>query len=151
MAFDGANITYLTPSFFPLVNYDPYGTLGISSQEPSVAMTTRQIFISAKGLLNSTNNPAAGPDTSDNTDVFTVISHPAAVSPQPTITFTHVGNNGIIAWPVDAGMFTLQKTDLLKPIAWGDVTPQPAVTTVGSNYQMTVPVNSGTRYLRLAR
>ena len=81
MAFDGTNVTYLTRSFFPFVNHDRVGDLTIETDEPSVAMTTRQIFVSAKGVVNSTNNPAGGGDTAPNTSLYTVITHP---DPQPT-------------------------------------------------------------------
>jgi len=80
MSFNGASISYLTPTFFPFVNYDRDGSLGLLTDSASVAMTTRQICISAAGIINSTNNPAAGPDTSPLTDVYTVISHPAPVA-----------------------------------------------------------------------
>jgi len=78
MKFDGTNITYLTHSFFPFVNYenDPNNVKGLQTLEPSVAMTTRQICIAAKGTVNSTNNPTAGPDTADLTTLYTVINHP---------------------------------------------------------------------------
>src|SRR5439155_16826614 len=76
MSYDGTNITYLTHSFFPFVNYDPDGGLGLTTVTPSVAMTTRQICIAAKGTINSTNNPAGGPNTATETTLYTVINHP---------------------------------------------------------------------------
>src|SRR5207249_2992923 len=115
MAFDGTNVTYLTHSFFPFVNHDGDGSLGISTLEPSVAMTTRQIFISAKGVVNSTNNPSAGGDTVvGNTDVYTVINHP---DPQPTpggetlmiTSITPIGQAVTITWTGGTGPYLLQK------------------------------------------
>jgi len=76
MKFDGANVTYLTHSFFPFVNFDPDGSSGLTTVTPSVAMTTRQICIAAKGTINTTNNPAGGPNTAAETTLYTVISHP---------------------------------------------------------------------------
>src|SRR5205814_4240876 len=76
MQFDGSNITYLTHSFFPFVNYDPDGSLGLTTVTPNVAMTTRQICIAAKGTINSTNIPAGGANTAAETTLYTVISHP---------------------------------------------------------------------------
>src|ERR1051326_3415696 len=42
MKFDGANVTFLTHSFFPFVNYDRDGTQGLITSNPNVAMTSRQ-------------------------------------------------------------------------------------------------------------
>jgi hypothetical protein len=79
----GTNITFLTSSFFPFVNYDKDGTHGITTSAPSVAMTTRAICIAAKGTVNSANNPNNGADTAPETTLYTVINNPAAQSSAP--------------------------------------------------------------------
>jgi hypothetical protein len=73
--FDGAAKTFapLTKSFFPFVNN---AATGIRTLRPSVAMTTKQILVAGKGEINSANNPSAGPNTSAQTTIYTVVSHP---------------------------------------------------------------------------
>jgi hypothetical protein len=155
MQFDGTKVTYLTRSFFPFVNYDPNGSLGLTTQTPGLAMTPRQICISCKGVVNSTNNPAAGPDTPANINLYTVIGHPAPVPPpRPQITVTRLGSNTVLSWSADAGLFTLQFTPMMSPAAWADVSPQPAIVPSLGNpyvYTMTVPIGTGDIYFRLAR
>lgn len=153
LKFDGTNVTYLTASFFPFINHDEVGINGFETVEPSVAMTTREICISAKGTINSTNNPTGGADTWPQTDLYTVISHPAPVStPRPNITITDSGGNATISWNADDGLFTLQKTSTLSPAAWSDVSPQPAIVPAAGNLNtMTVAIGSGNLFFRLAR
>jgi hypothetical protein len=154
MAFDGTHITYLTPSFFPFVNHenDTNNILGLESFHVSVAMTPREICIAAKGRINSTNNPAAGPDSTPQTVVYTVISHPAPVAaPRPEMMVTRLESSAVISWDADAGLFTLQSTPSVLPAAWSDVIPQPGIEKVENRYQMTVPIGGTSLYLRLVR
>ncbi len=99
--FDGRKVQPLTPSFLAFVNSDnrdtvrKYGVQGFFTDTPTVTMTTEAICISAKGWINSTNNPAGGPDTfslggslpfnwgapqsnTGLTDFYTVIGMPAS-------------------------------------------------------------------------
>jgi hypothetical protein len=83
LKWNGANVSYLTPTFFPFLNSDNRDTVAIQgfaegfvTARPSVAMTEDYICIAAKGLLNSTNNPLATPDTAAATTVYTVITAP---------------------------------------------------------------------------
>ena len=169
MQFDGTNVNYLTPSFFPFVNNDPVGTntvAGLLTQTPGLAMTTRQICISAKGVVNSTNNPAGGPDTppDDNgatvggIDFYTIINQPAPVAaPRPQMTLVYGSPNSTISWVADAGLFLLQSSSTpAVPASWTDVSPQPAIARVGpgnatDQYQMTVPTSAAPNYYRLVR
>ena len=159
MKFDGTNVSYLTPSFFPFINADSTnnlvtnGMMGFKTINPSVAMTTEAICIAAKANVNSTNNPAGGPDAGIDTTVYTVISHPAPVAPpRPRMTITLSGNNVLIAWDADAGLFKLQQAPSMPPAVWSDVSPQPAIVPATDNkYSMTVPAGTGSRFFRLAR
>ena len=74
--FDGANVLWLTPSFYPFVNSenDPNNVLGYLTSYPSVAMTTNCICIAASGTVNSLNNNTVAPDTYPQTTLYTVIS-----------------------------------------------------------------------------
>jgi len=75
--FDAATKTVkpLTPSFLPFVNTSPVG--GIRSVGMSVAMTTKQILVAAKGEINLQNKPDQGADSTKEINFYTVISHPA--------------------------------------------------------------------------
>jgi hypothetical protein len=155
MAFDGASITYLTPSFFPFANHesDTNALLGLETFHPAVAMTTREICLAAKGRINSTNNPAAGPDTAPQTGVYTVITHPAPMAaPQPAMMVARAGNSIAISWDAEAGLFTLQSRPTVSPALWSKVTPQPTLARAGALYQMTVAIGGDhSLYYRLAR
>jgi len=149
LSFDGANFSYLTPTFFPWVNHDSdvNNVLGFTALDPTVAMTPRQICIAANGTINNTNKAAAGPDTQPQQTVYTVISHPAPVAaPQPSVTISRSGSNVTISWPADAGLFTVQKaTSLSGTIAWSDVTTGNVAPPVN------VALASGATFFRLVR
>lgn len=147
MKFDGTNVTFLTPSFFPFVNHDEAGNLGITTVTPGLAMTTKQICISAKGTINSTNNPASGPDTPGNCNLYTVITHPAPVELRPTLTITRSGSDVILSWADPVGLgWTLQKTSpTLQPASWSTVAN---VVQVGSMYYSTNAIGANA-YFRL--
>jgi hypothetical protein len=76
--FDGTNVTWLTPSFFPFVNSenDPGNVQGFITVNPSVAMTTQYICIAAKGTVNVLNDPTGGPNSAAETALYTVLSTP---------------------------------------------------------------------------
>ncbi len=83
LAFDEETLefSYLTPSFFPFVNFDdgavvPPTATKIRTFRPTVAMTTREILIAAKGEINSENDPTLGADTPTETNFYTVFAHP---------------------------------------------------------------------------
>jgi hypothetical protein len=151
--FDGTNVTWLTPEFFPFVNHDSdtNNMMGIETSVcPYVMMTTKQICIATKIWGNSTNNPSTGADTyswdcrgpsglcyptpnltdsggNDRTFVYTVFTHPAPVDPpKPTITFRTSGSTATLSYPADAGLFRLQSSTSLVPGSFTDVSPQPA-------------------------
>jgi hypothetical protein len=154
LKFDGTSVDYLTATFFPFVNSDTLSSLtvlGYNMLNPAVAMTTRQICFAAFGTMNSTNNPAGGPDVVNPVNVYTVINHPFAVT-APSMAVNHSGNNVIISWDANAGLFTLQSSPGLAPTAWADVSPQPAASgPVAGLYSMSVPIGSGKAFFRLAR
>ncbi|MCC6232155.1 MAG: hypothetical protein IT580_05895, partial [Verrucomicrobiales bacterium] len=90
LALDGATktVTPLTGSFLPFVNQAPVG--GIRSVGMSVAMTTKQILIAAKGEINLENKPDQGANSPRELNFYTVVSHP---SPKDDPT-TPVGGGG---------------------------------------------------------
>jgi len=152
MQFDGRNVSVLTPSFFPFISADntnnvaANGVLGFVTANPTVAMTTEAICFGAKATINSTNNPAGGPDSGLETDVYTVTSHPVPVAaPRPEITLTQSGNDLLLSWPVDAGLFTVQSRNSLLFGNWANVTTQNVPPPVP------MPVGSSPVFFRLVR
>lgn len=75
LAFNGDDnsFEYLTPTFLTFVNS---GDTDSHTIVPAVAMTTKQLMVAAKGEINSSNNPADGVDTPNETNFYTVLSHP---------------------------------------------------------------------------
>jgi len=148
--FDGTTITPVTHTFFPFLNHDSDTNfiVGYQTTNPDVDMTTRYICVAGKGLINSTNNLAGGPDSAPQTTVYTIISNPGYVPPK--LTATHSGGNMIISWAASAGDGTLQSTPTLQPTAWATVSPQPASVLVnGNTYQKTVAIGAGNKFFRL--
>ncbi len=123
--FDGAKFIPLTPEFFPFIenDRDPSAIAGFISQEPSVAMTPREILVYAEGSWNATANPTNAPVTAAQTHCYTIISSPAPVAaPRPALTITRSGGNAVLSWPAEAGLFTVQRSTSLSPTGWTDVT-----------------------------
>lgn len=67
-------ITPLTASFLPFINAAETG--GIRSVEVTLAMTTKQILVGAKGEINLQNQPQNGANSPRQVNFYTVISHP---------------------------------------------------------------------------
>jgi hypothetical protein len=125
-SFNGTNFTALTPSFFAFVQHDSdqNNIIGFQNQEPSVAMTPRQILLYAKGTWNGTANPTNPPVTLPNQHCYTILSHPAPIAaPQPNLTVTRSGNTVNLSWNPDDGLFIVQSTPSLAG-TWTDVTSQ---------------------------
>lgn len=119
LAFNAAARRFdpLTPSFFAFVNF---GDDGFRTIRPSIAMTTRQILIAAKGEINKANNVAAGPDSLPQTTFYTVLAHPApADDPTPpagggaTLSIARDGANVRLEYTG-----TLESTGTLAPANW---------------------------------
>jgi len=150
--FDGVStVTAVTHTFFPFVNSDTdtNNIVGFKTTNPNLDMTTRFICIAAKGLINSTNNVAGGPDSQPQTTVYTVISNPGYVPAKLKATLS--GSNLIISWAASAGDGTLQSSPTVQPTAWSNVSPQPASVLVnGDTYQKTVAIGAGNLYFRLS-
>ncbi|MBI4662693.1 MAG: hypothetical protein HY735_28095, partial [Verrucomicrobia bacterium] len=68
------SIVPLSKSFFPFINNAKAG--GIRSLQMSVAMTTKEICIAAKGEINLQGKPEQGANSPRELNFYTVISHP---------------------------------------------------------------------------
>lgn len=149
LSFDGTKFTALTKSFFPFVNVSTNDT--IRTLQMSVAMTTRQICVAAKGEINYSNKPELGADSPTEVNFYTVISHPnpqddptaPATGEVPSLTITKNANNTItIAWPASATGFTLKSKASLSDATW---------TTVGTQNPATINIGAGNAYYRLEK
>ncbi len=153
MALNGTTkaITPLTSSFFPFINH---ATNDIRTLQMSLAMTTKQILVAAKGEINTNNRPDEGPNSPREVNFYTVLSHPApAEDPtaptssgnQPTLAVSKSGNSLTISWPVSFTGFTLQSaSSLTPPVTWSAV---PGVV----NNSVTVNSASGNSFFRLLK
>ncbi|MBI3849902.1 MAG: hypothetical protein HY298_06375 [Verrucomicrobia bacterium] len=149
-----SNFSFLSPEFFPFVNQDRVGA-GVQTIQTigsSVAMTTKEICIAAKGSINSTNNPSAGADSATETTVYTVISHPApeADPTLPILGIAQSGSNVIVSWATNTCDYVVQSaTSVTGPYA--DLSPQPPIVVVGGSKTVTIPIGSGNLFVRLVR
>lgn len=140
----------LTSSFLPFVNAAKTG--GIRTVGMTVATTTRQICIAAKGEINLQNQPAQGADSPREINFYTVLSHPSpAADPTPGVG----GGGGAIeaaavlngaslnlTWSGGTGPFTVQRRSLVGSGDWTDVTTT-------SERSATVPLTGDTGFIRV--
>lgn len=146
LAFDGTKFTPLTRSFFPFINN---AKTGIRSYQMTVAMTTRQICVAAKGEINYENKPELGPNSPNEVNFFTVFSHPAPADDPtppvggaaPTLSISRSGNNVTIGWSPAATGWTLESAPAITG-PW---------TAVGTQNPTTVAIGSGNQFFRLKR
>jgi hypothetical protein len=152
MAFNETTktITPLTSSFFAFINH---ATNDIRSLGMSLAMTTKQILIAAKGEINLENKPELGPTSPTQVNFYTVLSHPApaedpttpAAGDGPSLTVTRAGNSITISWPATFTGFTLQSTPTLTvPVTWSPVGGV-------ANNSVTVNASSNNAFFRLVK
>ena len=133
LVFDDAkkSITPLTSSFFPFINVAQTGL--IRTLQMSVAMTTKQICIAAKGEINLENKPELGANSPSEINFYTVFTHPdpkddpttPVGGPPPAIAIGGKPTFGAgkinLAWAGGQGPFTVQKKGKLNDANWVDV------------------------------
>jgi hypothetical protein len=122
----------LTSSFLPFVNE---AQAGIRTFRMSVAMTTKQICVAAKGEINLQNLPDQGPNSPTQINFYTVISHPNPQEDPTTpasgagsgarLSIARDGANITITWTADG--FQLQSASAITG-------PFTNVTTTGKSY-----------------
>jgi len=149
LAFDGVKKSFkaLTPSFFPFVNT---ATNAIRTLQMSIATTTKEILIAAKGEISYENNPQAGPNSPKEVNFYTVLSHPAPASDPttpvsttgPTLHVVQSGSNIVISWDASATGYVLESKSHLSDAAW---------TFVGTANPTVVPLNSTAKFYRLRK
>jgi hypothetical protein len=141
----------LTPSFLPFVNASPVG--GIRSVGMSVAMTTKEILVAAKGEINLQNQPDQGANSTKEVNFYTVISHPAPKDdPTPA-----AGGSSTTAPRISVALVNgqLSITSDPQPLPAGfvfEVAPSltgPWVAQPGANTPITLPLGTdAARFLR---
>jgi len=154
LAFDETSkkITPLTASFLPFVNAAPSG--GIHSLQMSLAMTTKQICIAAKGEINLQNKPELGANSPKELNFYTVFSHPAPKD-DPTSpigggtggnlrisAITRSAGNLTISWSGGTAPYTVQKKTSLSDATWTDVQTT-------ANTSVTVAIDGVTGFFRI--
>ena len=151
-AFDGTakKFTPLTKSFFPFVNVNP--TNAIRTLQMSVAMTTKQICVAAKGEINLQNKPELDANTPKEVNFYTVFSHPnpqndpttpvGGVVTGPTLRGALSGTTLTLSWDASASGFTLESKANLADASW---------TPVGTQNPTAVTIASGAKFYRLRK
>ncbi len=143
----------VTSSFLPFINSAPQG--GIRSLGMSMAITTKQILVSAKGEINLQNQPDQGANSPREINFYTVISHPSPAD-DPT---TPVGGGATevrLAVTRAGGNLTVTSEPSPLPAGWvlqlGPSVSGPWVTQAGANTPVTVPIgNDAAVFLRAAK
>jgi hypothetical protein len=136
------------------VNAAPQG--GIRSVGMTVAMTTKQILVAAKGEINLQNQPDQGANSPTEVNFYTVISHPSPKDdPTPA-----VGGGGSDAPRIAVRMVNgqLSITSEPQPLPAGyvfEVAPSvsgPWVPQPGATTPLTLPVGTeAARFLRAVK
>jgi hypothetical protein len=140
----------LTATFLPFINVGQ--TNGIRTLQMTVAMTTKEICIGAKGEINLQNEPENGANSPTELNFYTVFTHPApaddptvpvgGVVDAPELSVSAEGNQLTISWaPATAG-FTLEQADSVSGASWS---AGPAGNPV------TVTATESARYYRLVK
>ncbi len=149
LALEGTTIRALTPSFLPFINQAPVG--GIRTFQMSIAMTTKQILVAAKGEINLENKPDLGVTSPRELNFYTVISHPApAEDPTPsafpstpiTVTSARSAGGVTITWAGGNAPFKVQKRSTATSGTWVDVSTT-------SNRSVEVPVDGDAGFFRV--
>jgi hypothetical protein len=146
---EGGAILPLTATFLPFINVGE--TNGIRTLQMTVAMTTKEICVGAKGEINLENDPEAGANSPTEVNFYTVFTHPApaddpttpvgGVVDGPELAVSVAGNQLTISWPAAEG-FTLEQADSISGASWS---AGPAGNPV------TVEATESARYYRLVR
>jgi hypothetical protein len=99
-------------------------------------------------LVTVTANYSADPPGTHNGRTHTSdFAMPIHLLPAPRINITTMENNVLISWPTNSGSLTIQSATSLAPANWMDRSDQPSP--VGTNYQVSLPVSSGSVFFRL--
>lgn len=76
---------------------------------------------------------------------------PVMLQTIPRLSIAVAGTDISLAWPTNAGTFTIQTTRTLSSPAWQNLTSQPPLQVIGSNYQAEFSSSSTAAFFRLIR
>jgi len=74
-----------------------------------------------------------------------------ALPPAVEVSIRRSGNAVTLSWPVSNGMYTIQSNPNLNTAGWAELSPQPPVTQVGSNYEAVIQISGPQSFYRLSR
>ncbi|MCC7376044.1 MAG: hypothetical protein IT581_15405 [Verrucomicrobiales bacterium] len=156
MALDEAakTITPLTASFLPFVNQAPVG--GIRSVGMSVAMTTKQLLVAAKGEINLQNQPGQGVNSPREINFYTVISHPSPKDDPTPAVGSGGGDSVSLTVTRNGGNLTITSSPQPLPTGFvlelGPSVTGPWVSQGAQNTPVTVPIgNQSAVFLRAVK
>ena len=106
------------------------------------------INIPVSELVTVTANYSADPLGTHNGRTHTSnFAMPIHLLPAPRMNIKTMENNVVISWPTNSGSLTIQSATSLAPANWMDRSDQPS--SVGTNYQVSLPISSGNVFFRL--
>jgi len=91
------------------------------------------------------------PGTHNGRTHTSVFAMPVTLQPAPRLAIAKSGTNVFLSWPANQGVFSVQSSATLAPPLWTNLTPQPPIVPVGTNYQATVVISNAPAFFRLAR
>jgi len=101
-------------------------------------------------LITVTANYSSDPPGTHNGRTQTSdFAMPISLLPAPRLAISKLMDNIIISWPTNSGILTFQFTSTLAPPHWMEFMEQPAVTSVGTNYEASLPIFSSNVFFRL--
>jgi hypothetical protein len=97
------------------------------------------------------NYSADPPGTRNGRTQTSQFANPVTLQPAPRMGITQSGGNLLVTWATNLGTFSIQATPQFGPTSWANLSPQPPIVVVGTNYQASVPISGARNFLRLAR
>jgi len=111
----------------------------------------RQLGLPASTFITVAASYSADPPGTHRGHAHTSeFANPTRLLPAPTMTLSKSGANFLLSWATNAGILTIQSTAQL-PGTWANLSPQPPLTVVGTNYQATIPASGAISFIRLVR
>jgi hypothetical protein len=101
-------------------------------------------------LVTITANYSTDPPGTHNGRVQTSdFAMPITLLPAARLSIAKIAGSVVISWPTNSGMFSFQSTPNLVMPDWTDLSEQPTVNLVGTNYQASLPLSASNVFFRL--
>jgi hypothetical protein len=128
---------------------------GSANHDPTpgeFAFDISSLPIPANALVTVTASYSADAPGAHNAVMHTSpFALPVMLQVVPRLSIAGISTNLFLTWPTNAGLFTIQTTATLNPPDWTDLTPQPALQTVGTNYLAEISSGGKAAFFRLTR